>query len=208
MAMVTMLDGWIAEVLDALERSGLAENTIVIYSSDHGDMWGEHELWGKCLHYEQSTRVPLIVSAPSLGVQQGARIDAPVSLLDVYPTFRDIIGAEDWCADLDGRSLWAACRGAEELKDVPVFCDYYGSDTEGSERMVRYKQYKLNYYHRQGIELFDLSSDPNEQVNLADDPAYAEVREELLAMCMADWDVEAIDAAVLADQNRRVLINR
>jgi len=206
MAMVTMLDGWIGEVLDALDRGGHADDTVVLYLSDHGDMWGEHGLWGKNLFYEESARVPFILSAPALGVREGARIETPVSLLDLHPTLRDIVGARDWDVPLDGRSLWAAAKGKEELPDIPIFCDYYASDTRGPERMVRHGRYKLNYYHRQGMELFDLASDPHELRDLIDEPAFAAVRDELLAMLMADWDPKAIDAAIRIDQNRRTLI--
>ncbi len=206
LAMVTMLDGWIGQVLEALERGGHAENTVILYTSDHGDMWGEHGLWGKNLFYEESARVPLIVSGPQLGVREGARVDTPVSLLDLFPTLRDAAGVEGWNIPQDGRSLWAACTQGAALPDIPIFCDYYACDTQGPERMVRYRQHKLNYYHRQGMELFDLETDPRETRNVIDDPAYATVKERLLAMAFADWDPDAIDAAVLRDQNRRTLI--
>ena len=170
LAMVSMLDGWVGEVLDALEASGQAENTLVVYTSDHGDMWGEHGLWGKNLFYEESARVPLIFNGPALGVAEGLRVATPVSLVDLHPTFRDVIGAEDWNPLLDGRSLWDGCRGLATLDEQPVFCDYYACDTVGPERMIRYGPYKLNYYHRQGKELFNLADDPHEMTNLIDRP--------------------------------------
>jgi len=205
-AMVCMLDAWVGEILDCLEAQGLAGNTVVIYSSDHGDMWGEHGMWGKNMFYEDSARVPLVVCAPFAGVQPGARIATPVSLLDLYPTFRDLGGIADWDVPLDGRSLWPAARGAETLADVPVFCSYYGSDTRGPERMVRFRTWKLNYYHHQGMELFDLACDPQERENRSDDPACAAVKEELLGLLMAGWDPDTIEADIRVEQNRRTYV--
>jgi len=170
-------------------------------------MWGEHTMWGKNLFYEESSRVPLIVSGPPLGVRQGQRVATPVSLVDLYPTLRDVVGADRWQLPLDGRSLWPTCLGQAALEDVPVFCDYYASDTLGSERMVRFGDHKLNVYHHQGVELFDLARDPREQHDVSDDPAYASVRDRLLGMALDDWDPAAIDACIREDQNRRALLS-
>jgi choline-sulfatase len=206
LAMVTMLDDWIGLLMKTLEETGQAENTVVVYTSDHGDMWGEHDLWGKNLFYEESSRVPLIVSAPSLGVEANRHIPTPVSLVDVYPTLRDAAGVTDWPAEVDGRSLWSACRGEETLAEQPVFCDYYASDTKGPERMVRLGRYKLNYYHHWGMELFDLEADPRERTDLADHPDYADIRRRLLEAATADWDPDAVEADIRREQNRKQLV--
>jgi len=204
-AMGTMLDAWIGEVLAALGRSGHADNTIIIYTTDHGEMWGEHGMWCKNCFYEDSARVPLIISAPGLGV--GQRVAAPVSHLDLYPTLRDIVAAADWKVPLDGRSLWPLVTGqAAPDADRPVFCEYHACDVRGPERMVRWHQYKLNYYHNWGMELFDIECDPNELVNRIDDPACREVVARLLQMLMDGWDPIAIDADIRIEQNRRTLI--
>ena len=205
LAMITHMDEWIGRVLQTLEDSGLSENTIVIYSSDHGEMWGEHELWGKQCFYEESVRVPLIVKGPNFGIEQGTRVSTPVSLLDLYPTFRELAGCDDWDIPLDGRSLAPALRG-EALESRPVFSEYYGPDIAGPERMVREGNLKLNYYHNSGYELFDLDKDPGEMHNLADDPNYAEAQKRLMNLVLQDWDPEALDKAVRIDQNRRTLI--
>lgn len=206
LAMITHLDDWLGRVLDALERSGQAENTFIVYTSDHGEMWAEHGLWGKQVFFEDSAAVPLIISGPGLGVESGKVIDTPVSLLDLYPTFRDLSGVGSWNIPLDGRSLLGAVRGEATLEDVPVFCEYDGCDTKGPERMVRYKHLKLNYYHHQGMELFDLEKDPLEVVNLAEDPAYRKERDQLWEMLTDGWDPEDIDRRVRLDQERRTLV--
>lgn len=207
MAMVTMMDEWVGDLLAALEETGALEETLIIYTSDHGEMWGEHGLWGKNLFYEESSRVPLIVRGPRFGVARGERIETPVSLVDLYPTLRDGAGAADWDVPLDGRSLWPACRQEERLDDRAVFCEYYASDTRGPERMIRWKNWKLNYYHNQpGVELYDLAADGAERHNLGDDPEYASIRDELMERLLADWDPEAVEADIRADQHRRSLI--
>jgi len=206
LAMVSHLDDWIGRILQTLESTGLAEDTIVVYSSDHGEMWGEHGIWGKQCFYEESSRVPLIAHGPKFGIESGVRIDRPVTLLDLYPTFRELAGCDDWDVPLDGRSLAGALRGETTLDWEPVFSEYYGPDTKGPERMVRHRNFKLNYYHNQGMELFDLDADPGEMNDLSDDPSHARTREELLEMLMTDWDPDELDRKVRIDQNRRTLI--
>lgn len=208
LAMITQVDLWMGEILEALERSGQARETLVVYTSDHGEMAGEHGLWGKQVFFEESAPVPLIVSGPALGIRQGATVATPVSLLDLYPTFRDLAGIGSWDVPLDGRTLAPALREGIELPDVPVFCEYDGPDTKGPERMVRFRNFKLNYYHLQGMELFDLERDPREVENLADDPAYGAVRDRLRGFLTDGWDPDRIDRLVREDQNRRALVTR
>jgi choline-sulfatase len=204
LAMITQIDLWLGEILDALEASGQAENTFIVYTADHGEMWGEHGLWGKQVFFEDSAPVPFIMAGP--GVEHGKVVDTPVSLLDIFPTFRELIGADHWTVPLDGRSLMPVLKGDTPLDDVPVFCEHAGPDTKGPERMVRYKNWKLNYYHLQGMELFDLEADPRECENRIDDPDCQEVREELYAMLVEDWDPETIDRLIREEQNRRSLV--
>jgi choline-sulfatase len=206
LGMITHVDEWIGEILQALEQSGQAENTIIVYTADHGEMWAEHGLWGKQVFFEDSAPVPLIVSAPHLGFRSGEVIDTPVSLLDFYPTFRDWAGIDRWNIPLDGRSLANALTDNAPLEDVPVFCEYDGADTKGPERMVRYRHLKLNYYHNQGSELFDLSKDPLELNNVAEDPAYRADRDQLWTMLTDGWDPVEVDRRVRLDQEYRTLV--
>lgn len=206
LAMIAMLDDWVGELRSALEAKGLAENTLFIYTSDHGEMAGERGMWGKNLFCEESSRVPLIVAGP--GLAPGRRIATPVSLVDLYPTLCDAAGVRGLPAELDGRSLWPACREGTPLEDEPVFCEYEASEVTGPERMIRLGRYKLNRYDDGEIELFDLAADPREGDNLAGRPALANVERELLARLLAQWDPETVAAQVRASQNGRVLIAR
>jgi choline-sulfatase len=208
LAMITQVDLWMGEILEALDKSGQADNTIVIYTADHGEMWAEHGLWGKQVFFEESAAVPLIVSAPALGIRSGGLVETPVSLLDLYPTLRDLAGASFWEVPLDGRSLAPVLKDGAPLPDAPVFCEYDGPDTKGPERMVRFGRHKLNYYHHQGMELFDLCEDPREMRNLADDPCFKDVCDRLLAMLTDGWSPDEVDRFVREDQNRRSWVTR
>lgn len=203
LAMVTEVDDWIGRILHTLDATGQADDTIVVYSSDHGEMWGEHGLWGKQCFYEESARVPLIVKGPD--IERGTRIDTPVTLLDLYPTFRDMAGCSDWDVPLDGRSLMPALQG-DALEERPIFAEYYGPDIAGPERMVRDGKWKLNYYHNCGRELFNLEADPGEMHNLAEDPAHAAEVDRLMALLTDGWNPVELDQLVRIDQNRRTLI--
>lgn len=206
LAMITQVDMWMGEILDALQESGQADNTIVLYTADHGEMWGEHGLWGKQVFYDESAAVPLIVSGP--GVRRNATVETPVSLLDIYPTLRDLCSAGPWDVPLDGRTLAPALVDDKPLPETPVFCEYDGPDTKGPERMVRLGALKLNYYHHQGVELFNIDEDPGERRNLADDPAFRADRDRLLAILTDDWNPDDIDRLVREDQNRRSHVTR
>jgi choline-sulfatase len=206
LAMITQVDAWYGQVLAALEASGKGDETIIIYCSDHGEMWGEHGLWGKQVFFEESAKVPLIVSAPALGIRQGVTVETPVSLLDLHATLSELAGITDVTVPTDGRSLVPALTGSAPLADQPVISEYYGPDTRGPERMVRFRQYKLNYYHQQGLELFDLARDPRELKNLVEDAAYQGVREQLWAMLIKDWDPATVDRQARIDQDRRTVV--
>ena len=206
LAMITHVDDWLGQIIRALEESGQRENTIIVYTADHGEMWAEHGLWGKQVFFEDSAPVPLIVSAPALGFRTDAVVETPVSLLDLYPTFRDWSGVGKWNIPLDGRSLASVMRDETSLLDVPVFCEYDGADTKGPERMVRYRNLKLNYYHNQGMEMFDLAKDPREVTNVAEDSAYRSDRDQLWAMLTEGWDPVDVDRRVRIDQERRTLV--
>ncbi|HZO26678.1 MAG TPA: sulfatase-like hydrolase/transferase [Chloroflexota bacterium] len=158
--LVTFTDERIGQVVDALERNGLAENTVVVYVSDHGEMMGEHGLWWKCTFYESSSRVPLIVSWPKR-FEPGRRT-AITSLVDLTRTVIDLAGCEVDDSDLDGRVLTGLLDGTEQDGGGVAFSEYEAHGTDRPSRMVRRGQYKLNYYHGEPIELFNVVDDPGD----------------------------------------------
>lgn len=171
-ALVEWLDGEIAKILQALDESGEADNTIIIYTADHGEMLGEHGMWWKCNFFEQSSRVPLIVSWPEK-CTGGQRHTQVCSLIDLSATILEMSGAEvpRW---FDGDSLIPMLENTDaEWKDE-AYCEYLGHGIPSPMLMLRRGQYKLNWYHQGGLELYDLESDPGEFNNLANDPAQAE----------------------------------
>jgi choline-sulfatase len=167
--LVDFLDDEIGKLVGMLERTGLIENTIVIYFSDHGEMLGEHGRWHKSTFFEASSRVPLIIQMPEADGNLGTRVDTPVSLVDVLPTICDLVDREiDF--EIDGRSLLDSPD-----PDRPLFVEYH--DEYGSHRMIRQGPWKLNYYAGfESYELFNLDDDPHETTNLATSEEHEEVR--------------------------------
>jgi len=174
MANVSFLDEIIGDLLVRMERNGLLDKTVVVYTSDHGEMAGEHGVWWKQGWYEACTRVPLIISLP--GQRRGrtaARVRrTPVALVDLFPTLAALAGAA--CPEgLDGVDLSASLRGDAPLPRRPVFCDNlvprWGRGTEF--RMIRWDRYKYVRFREAPPLLFDLVEDPGEQTNLCRNPS-------------------------------------
>lgn len=172
-AMITHLDSQIGRILETLEETGHADDTIVLFSSDNGLAVGRHGLMGKQNLYEHSTRMPLIVAGP--GLPRG-RSEALVYLYDLLPTIGEFAGLTV-PAGVEGKSLVPIVRGQQPKVRDHVFCAY-----RQQQRMVREPRWKLIKYHVQGqrhTQLFDLATDPWELTNLADDPAAQEHRQRL-----------------------------
>jgi len=194
--LVTALDRMIGRVLAALRENDLAENTLVVYTSDHGEQVGEHGLWWKQTFYEQSVRVPAILAWPGT-LPAGQRCDRVVSSFDVMATMLEALGAPPLPLGI-GRGLLPLLTqpGARASWDDLAFSEYC-TDEGSYHRMVRRGPWKLNYYHGQEPQLFQLQDDPAELHDLAQDPALGELRRELTALVLTDWDPERI-AAVMA----------
>ncbi|MEE3258103.1 MAG: sulfatase-like hydrolase/transferase [Candidatus Latescibacterota bacterium] len=189
-AMIDLIEDNVWRMLSALEESGQRENTLVIFTSDHGELAGDHQLVGKgCRCYECLVRVPLICSWPGQ-ISAGAVSDALVELVDIAPTLLELVGVTA-PAKMQGRSLWPLLTGVATGHRDFVRSEYYRAlnpDSPGREHlqgsyatMIRDQRYKLVCYHDRAMgEFFDLEADPGEFDNLWDDPDYAEVRFALL----------------------------
>ncbi len=188
-AMCDLIDEYVGRMLDALERTGQRENTLVIYTSDHGEMLGDHGIYLKGpFFYEPAVHVPLIVSQPGRVAAQTSA--ALVELMDLAPTVLDAAGLPHH-PGMQARSLWPLLTGEAEpdAHREDVYCEYYnacaghnGSDElPAMTTMVRTRRHKLTVAHGYGTgELYDLENDPNESANLWDDPAHADVKAEML----------------------------
>ncbi len=201
--LVTFCDERIGMVLDALEHYGLADNTFIAYVADHGEMLGAHGMWWKCSFYEPSARIPFIIRWP-VGSPSGIHRHTPVSLVDLIRTILNLAG--DQAPDLDGQDLTPLLRGDISDSNGIVFSEYEGHGTITPGRMVRRDSFKLCTYLGEPLELYDLASDPQEFNNLAEDPRYTTIRDELLTLALDGWNANAIHAQVLESQRRRRII--
>ena len=193
-AFVLQLDDAIGRLLEGLESLGVADDTIVIYTADHGDMIGEHRQLYKGLMYEGSVGIPLICKGP--GIAAGQRIDTPVSLLDLPPTLLDIAGAEI-PASYEGRSLRSALGEGGSLASELVFSEFYTPYEDCESRleprylMVRDGPWKLIRNHPwlriPETELYHLGEDPWEKHDRIDDPGCAAIRARLEGKLDAFW---------------------
>ncbi|CAA9254632.1 MAG: Choline-sulfatase [uncultured Chloroflexi bacterium] len=186
----TMIDHYVGQVLAALDETGQAENTIVVYTSDHGDMMGAHNLWFKDVYgYEETHRMPFILRWPR-GIAPGTVIDDFVRTLDLGPTFLDAAGAEplDPC---HGVSLLPLLRGepgaAERLEHQELFVEEHGNIFYFVMRQVCDGRFKLTWNAADVDELYDLQDDPHEMRNLAEPPQPAH-QAEYLRLCDRLWD--------------------
>ena len=206
--LVTSMDRMIGRILAALRVGGLEENTLIIYTSDHGDMLGEHGMFWKHTFYEESVRVPLIMAWPGM-IRAGTRSDRVISALDVTATILDAVDAPALPGSA-GRSMLPLFDGASWRDEA--FSEYCSDEAwappEGCyQRMIRRDRWKLACYHGPGeasdVQLFDLREDPGELVNRAADPGCRETVRELRSRLYTDWDPEQVSAQMAANRARQ-----
>ena len=204
---VSFVDDHLARLLEILRVTGRLENTVVILTSDHGDMQGERGLWYKMSFFEGSARVPLVVSAP--GRFAPGRVASPVSTMDLLPTLVGIAGGDDRSAELtelDAQSLMPLLRGEHDEREE-VVAEYLAEGAVAPIVMLRRGSWKLVHSPADPDQLYDLATDPLERTNRVDDPAAAEVLAELRAEVARRWDLERVDREVHESQQRRRTVN-
>jgi choline-sulfatase len=189
--LVSMMDENLGAVLRALRDAGFEASTRVVYTSDHGDNVGARGLWGKSTLYEESAGVPLIMAGPE--VPTGCVINTPVSHIDCAPTILEAVGAPPCVAgrDLPGASLFAVASGAAPIR--PVISEYHATGSIAGAYMLRFGHYKYCHYVAYRPQLFDLAADPEELVDLAGDPLYANVTAQGEKLLRATLDPETTD---------------
>lgn len=186
--LVSLLDEHIGKLLQALDETGLRNNTRILYTSDHGDNLGARGLWGKSTMYKEIAGIPMILSGP--GIPRGTRVDAPVSHVDCFPTILETAGvAFDEVRDgHPGTSLVDIARGARPERTI--LSEYHGMGSTTGAFAIRMGKYKYVYYPKYAPQLFDLEQDPDETVDLAPSPQHAGVldqcRQRLAALCDPD----------------------
>jgi choline-sulfatase len=203
--LVSYLDENIGKVLKALEEAGLADNTRVMYTSDHGDNLGSRGLWGKSTMYDEIAGVPLIIAGP--GVPAGKRIDTPVSHVDCFPTIVDTVGVPfaEVKDSHPGVSLLDLAAGAQPSRTV--LSEYHGMGSTTGAFAVRVGKWKYVHYAKYQPQLFDLDKDPDEMYDLAADPACAAVLEECRAALYSVCDPVEVDRRAKARQAELLAAN-
>ncbi len=204
-ASISYIEAKLGELRDVLARTGLAENTVVIFTADHGDAMGERGLWYKKSFFEWPLRVPLIMAGSGLSRLD---VEAPVSLLDLLPTMVDI--AEGDLNDIvacDGNSLWKAAKGAD-LPERMVAAEYLAEGVFEPVFMLRDDRYKFITSSGDLPVLYDLIDDPQELTDLAGQENHAQTVLRFQGLVDGNWDAAAIKKAVIADQrNRRAIMD-
>ena len=201
LGLCSFLDENIGKVLAALEAAGLADNTRVVYTSDHGDNLGARGLWGKSTMYEESVAVPLIVAGPELPT--GVRAATTVSLLDLYPFIMASVGAvspETVTPSHPGRCITNVLVAPQ--RDRVVFSEYHGMGSKTAAYMVRKERHKLVHYVDYEPQLFDLESDPEELADLARKPGAKLTLEDLTAELHRICDPDEVNRRARRDQQQ------
>ncbi|MYE01964.1 MAG: sulfatase-like hydrolase/transferase, partial [Alphaproteobacteria bacterium] len=188
MGLVKEIDDHMGRLFAFLEEQGRMEDTMIVFTSDHGDYLGDHWLGEKELFHEESVRIPLIVYDPE--GTPGAVVEDLVESIDLVPTFVEAAGGEVQPHRMEGRSLLPLLRGGEAPARDAVFAetDYAhraarltlgrGVD-ESRGYMVRTERWKYLFWEGYRPQLFDLAEDPLERIDLGGDPAHAAARAEL-----------------------------
>ena len=197
-ALVSSLDAQIGRILEAIDTSPLREDTVVIYTSDHGEMAGHHGIWQKQCFYEPAVKVPLMLRLPS---GETGRVAQNVSLIDVLPTLLEITGLET-PSDLPGDSLLEIAQHQADEPTRAVFSEYHHMGMLNAGFMLKQGDYKLCHYVGSEPQLFNVGVDPLENDDLAPTPEYAAKRSEMEVALRAIVDPELADAR--AKENQRV----
>jgi arylsulfatase A-like enzyme len=211
MANITLVDRMVGKITSALERAGVADNTVVVFTSEHGDMMGDHGMLEKRSFFEEASRVPLLMRVPWLSEEQTV-LEGSVGHADLVPTLLDLIG-EEVPDTLQGKSLQPVLKGDSDLSENDVFVQWNGTSEEIVDRflgsaeinrmlalpwrsVITPDRWKLNLCAGDQCELYDLNNDPHEMNNLFDDPAQADrVRD--MAARIRIWQGETGDTVPL-----------
>jgi len=196
--MITEMDKLIGRILDALQENGQLERTIVVYTSDHGEMLGEHGLWLKCTLLDYASRVPLIVAGP--GIPKGKVIQSPVAHVDLIATLMEMAGART--TGLRGQSLLPMLAGSPSSEPAFVYSEAHCSANSTGSFMIRRDKWKYIYFTAAEPLLFNMSKPFGEMNNLATDEHFTPVLEELHARLTSLVDPDAITFAAFHRQDQ------
>ena len=204
--MISYVDRKLGELRQTLEDAGIADDTVIVFTSDHGDMIGERGLWFKKNLFDPAIRVPLVIFRPD---RKGlSRVSAPVSLIDLLPTLVDL-GAGSTGAivtDHEGSSLLPLLD--RDDPDRVTMAEHIDGGTKGPRVMLRQGKMKIVVSDAYPTQLYDLASDPGEVRNLAGDSGYSGVLRRMAGKVAGIWDLARLRDDVMASQRIRQFVNR
>ena len=181
--MVTYVDEEFGRILKKLDDLGLRDNTIILYTADHGEMLGDRGIWYKNSFYDGSASIPFIWSFPK-ALPQGKVVSMPAMNMDIFPTLCDLCGLPQ-PPGLEGTSLAPVMKGADDGKDRYALSENYRGGAAG--RMIRSAKWKYFFYTNGEEYLYDMEADPGEENNLIKDPAYRKTADDLKQRASAGW---------------------
>jgi choline-sulfatase len=205
-ANISYVDDLIGKLMAALSSTGQLDNTVLVFTSDHGDFLGERGLWYKMSFLEPSAHVPFIFWAPKRFAAR--RVGEPVTLADILPTFVDLAndGHGRLARKVDGRSLLPLLSGAGEAEDATAWGEYLAEGAIAPIYMLRRGKWKFIHSPADPDQLFDLARDPDEAVNLANYPRHQALVLSFRREVEAAFDIPRITQDVLASQQARLMM--
>ncbi|MDE2791208.1 MAG: choline-sulfatase [Paracoccaceae bacterium] len=203
--MIAYVDEKVGMLRRTLDEAGIADNTVIVFASDHGDMIGERGLWFKKTLFDPAVRVPILLYRPN---GTGRRITAPVSLIDLLPTLVDLVhdNTDRIVTDIEGRSLLPLLKQDDPTR--LTWAEHLDGAVTAPRIMVRKGRWKLVYSKDYPPQFYDLQSDPGETTNLADDDATRGAYADCIAILQETWDLDAMRADVIRNQQARHLVHR
>jgi choline-sulfatase len=205
-ANISYVDDLIGQLIGALEATGKIDDTITVFTSDHGDFLGERGLWYKMSFLEPSAHVPLIIWAPKYFAAR--RIGEPATLADILPTFVDLAGAGEagLARKVDGRSLHSLLEGARENHEATAWGEYLAEGAVAPLYMLRRGKWKFIHTPVDPDQLFDIATDPGERVNLADAPSHRALAQTFRNEVETAFDIPRITQEVMESQRARLMM--
>ncbi|MCY4007600.1 MAG: choline-sulfatase [Rhodobacteraceae bacterium] len=205
-AMISHLDDYLGELIAELKHLKLYEDTVIVFISDHGDMLGERGMWFKRTFFQGSLQVPMIIQGA--GIAPGRRTEC-VTLADLCPTLAELGGAKvvsDAHGSPDSSSfLGLLTEGSDSVKDEAI-AEYYGPGVIEPWLAIRKNDWKYVWTRNHADLLYNMAEDPEEQADLSDDPAHADIKAELRARLLERYDVEAVTRRAAISKSTRIFL--
>jgi choline-sulfatase len=200
-ANISYVDSLVGQLMDALQAADMLDNTIIVFTSDHGDFLGERGLWYKMSFLEPSAHVPMLIWSPSRF--KARRVHEPVSLADILPTLAELGGKKTLARKVDGRSLVPLLQGAAENTEATAWGEYLAEGAVAPMYMLRRGNWKFIHTPTDPDQLFNLVDDPSELKNLATSHPLGKL---FRAEVEAKFDIPRTNAAVLESQQARLMM--